>query len=605
MISVSSALSIVLKTVPPPILSTESVPISASTLLNRVLSEDVVCKEGYPRYKVSIVDGYAFSTDVHGDPENFKVGDEWIVMGRIRAGQCVGSVVEKGRGCYYVTTGGRVPEGCDYVVPVEIFKGTGEVGTSVCVDGEEGYYFKLPKNKNVRLPGCDVEKGGRVGWKGQKVEGNNLGLLAMSGRREVECFKMVTIGVMSTGNEIRDVGEGGEEDEGGDWIYDANRPMMIGCLMELGALVMDLGIAKDDVKDLEGRLLKAFSGGCAAVVTTGGASMGDRDYMERVITNLGGSVLFGRLMMKPGKPTTFAKIEAGEHRGKCVFALPGNPCSAWVTGKLLLSPAVRAMQGLVERDGGGGDGGVECMLDGDVRLDADRPEYHRVRVNWEGSMGCYVGRSTGVQRSSRLLSTVGAEGENGNGLLLLPRGKDTEDGWARKGEVFQCILTGRVGGGRRQEGGSGMEREGVRGGLGEGKEEAVRILGGCKGDRRAVKDAIWKVWGEGGVSGVVLTVCDLGDVEGGLGAAGVRDWCGEIRGEGGRNTEAYLGGVVRKWLGGADGGCVDVAVGEEEGRVEVRLDFGGGGGEGEGMEGMWREIKRIIKRAGRERRNLG
>ncbi|GMH46584.1 hypothetical protein TrRE_jg2206, partial [Triparma retinervis] len=144
-----------------------------------------------------------------------------------------------------------------------------------------------------------------------------------------------------------------------------------------------------------------------------------------------------------------------------------------------------------------------------------------------------------------------------------------------------------------------------------GGRGTVRVWGGRKADRERARENIEKVWGDWGEDGgdggdgggLILTVCDLGEVESG---GAVRDWCGNIRGEGGRNAEAYLGEVVRRWMGGARGGMVDVAVGTGEEGVEVRVDFGGGGdGGGKGMEGMWREIKGIMKRAGKQRRRLG
>ena len=172
---------------------------------------------------------------------------------------------------------------------------------------------------------------------------------------------------------------------------------------------MDLGIVADDANELEMRLLQASSQ-CDIIITSGGVSVGSADHVKAVLSRLG-QVVFGRLNMKPGKPTTFATIKRTEGSGTClVFGLPGNPVSCLVTKTLLVDPAVNRMCGAPDT--------VSCLApevlvnfsceSKAIPLDEERPEYHRVRVVYDksanGGRGGYTAYSTGNQRSSRLLS---------------------------------------------------------------------------------------------------------------------------------------------------------------------------------------------------------
>lgn len=173
------------------------------------------------------------------------------------------------------------------------------------------------------------------------------------------------------------------------------------------------------------------------IITSGGVSMGELDLLKPTIErSLGGTIHFGRVNMKPGKPTTFATVPTkstttGSRITKTIFSLPGNPASAVVTFHLFVLPSLHRQSGIVPA----GLPKVNVVLDEDVRMDRSRPEYHRavVQARKDGTLGA---SSTGGQRSSRIGSFKGA-----NALLCMPAG----EGSMKKGDNVEALLMGQVG----------------------------------------------------------------------------------------------------------------------------------------------------------------
>ena len=173
------------------------------------------------------------------------------------------------------------------------------------------------------------------------------------------------------------------------------------------------------------------------IITSGGVSMGELDLLKPTIErSLGGTIHFGRVNMKPGKPTTFATVpvknNAGERVTKTIFSLPGNPASAVVTFHLFVLPSLHQASGIKPA----GLPTIKVVLEEDIRMDAQRPEYHRAFVAVKKDGRLYA-TSTGGQRSSRIGSFKGA-----NALLCMPAGS----GAMKKGEVVDALLMGMLGG---------------------------------------------------------------------------------------------------------------------------------------------------------------
>ena len=244
--------------------------------------------------------------------------------------------------------------------------------------------------------------------------------------------------MLSTGDELVEI----NEIPIGSQIRDSNRHSLISSLKADGLKVIDYGIVRDKEADLEARMVGA-SADCDIVITTGGVSMGVADLVKPLLAKLG-VIHFGRLNMKPGKPTTFATIPKAGGGQTLFFGLPGNPVSCLVTKSLLIEPCIRKLQGLQEN---------KCLhprvsvtLQSKIVLDPERPEYHRARVfssraradrllgDVDLDQSGLVAWSTGDQRSSRLMSM-----KSYNALLCLPQGSSTK-GAVAEGEQVTALL---------------------------------------------------------------------------------------------------------------------------------------------------------------------
>lgn len=226
--------------------------------------------------------------------------------------------------------------------------------------------------------------------------------------KDIKVYKKAIIGLLSSGNELVECHEDGELADGK--IRDSNKPMMKGLLIQSGVSpnqIRDFGSMSDDSEDIHTKMQEALKE-VDILVTTGGVSMGKRDLIKPYVEATG-EVFFGRLNMKPGKPTTFGRIG-----GALVFALPGNPVSCFVTFQLFVLPSIKLLSGSSE------DSVHPLMLKvslqpAKVKLDAERPEYHRAVAVQDASTAKVFAFSTGSQLSSRLLSAKSV-----NCLVYLP-----------------------------------------------------------------------------------------------------------------------------------------------------------------------------------------
>lgn len=326
-----------------------------------------------------------------------------------------------------VTTGGMVPEGSNAVVMVEDTKliqssedGKEELQVEICIS--------VKAKENIREKGSDCKVGQLIASQGQRI-GSELGTLVSVGVRHVKVYRKPRVGVLSSGNEVLDHIHTDELKPG--QIRDTNRITLLAAIQAAGYEAVDLGIVDDDVDEMTERLEEGLSK-VDVLITTGGVSMGEADLMKPILEQkMDATVHFGRVLMKPGKPTTFATVPQGKRGAKLVFALAGNPVSAMVGFHLFVVPGLRRMAGWEKPE----HGLVPVKIEQDIRLDP-RPEYHRVQVKIEH--GELVATSTGAQQSSRMLSLVEA-----NGLLQLPM-RTPEISILRKGTSVPCILIGSL-----------------------------------------------------------------------------------------------------------------------------------------------------------------
>ncbi|KAK7372644.1 hypothetical protein VNO80_06031 [Phaseolus coccineus] len=397
MISVTHAIQTILnvsKRLPP-----LTVPLHDA--LGKVLAQDVRAPDPLPPYAASVKDGYAvIAADGPG---------EYPVVAESRAGDDALGVTLSPGTVAYVTTGGPIPEGADAVVQVE--------NTEVVNDASDGtkrvrILVQTTKGNDIRPVGVDIEKDAIVLTSGERLGASEIGLLATVGVTMVKVYPSPTVAVLSTGDELVEPTTGhlsrGQ-------IRDSNRAMLLAAAVQLQCKVLDLGIAKDD-KECLGRILdKAFASGINILITSGGVSMGDKDFIKPLLEKRG-KVHFDKVLIKPGKPFTFAEIDFPSTESKILaFGLPGNPASSLVCFYLFVVPAIRLLAGWTNPH----HLRVQARLHQPIKTDSFRPEYHRASVKWTDNDGTgnpgFVAVSTGHQVSSRLLSMKSA-----NALLEFP-----------------------------------------------------------------------------------------------------------------------------------------------------------------------------------------
>ncbi|ESO97774.1 hypothetical protein LOTGIDRAFT_104386, partial [Lottia gigantea] len=414
LISVTEALKIVLEH--SQIMKTESVSITEA--LGRYLAEDIFAKDALPPFPASIKDGYAV---VAADGDGLRT-----VIGGSTAGDMPKSKVCPGI-CMRINTGAPLPPGADAVIQVE-----DTVLTKYSEDGKIELEIKLmlvPKlDQDIRRVGSDIAQGSQVLSKGQRLGPAELGLLATVGVTLVSCYALPVVGVMSTGDELVEPGQELKEGQ----IRDSNRTALLSQLKDFGVNPRDLGIAPDTPDGLLQFMKKSLEV-ADVIVTTGGVSMGEKDFVKQVLEkDFKATIHFARVFMKPGKPTTFATMQ---HCGKkkLFFSLPGNPVSALVTCNLYVIPSYHKMIGSPNPK----RTVIKARISQDVRLDA-RPEYHRAVLSWEDGEPLPLAVSTGNQISSRLLSLSSA-----NSLLMLPPKSDSQT-IIKKGEIVDAMIIGRI-----------------------------------------------------------------------------------------------------------------------------------------------------------------
>jgi gephyrin len=435
MLEVEDALVLVMK-------ESESLPSVSVPLLqccHHRSCDDVKAVAPFPAFPVSIMDGYAVCSPI-------KAGT-YPVQSRILAGDADSVCLQPGE-VVYITTGARMPEGADAVIKVEDtadavennneqnsnsdvqITSLSELDRRMPSSSEKFVKINVDVEKagvNVRQIGSDIAVGEVLVSSGQILEPAEVGLLASAGIKSVNCYARPKVGIMSTGTELVDPINNDPLE--GSQIWDSNRAALLASFIQSGCEVIDLGIIGDTYETLQNAILDAVEK-CDVIITSGGVSMGAADLVKPLLAELG-TIHFGRVRMKPGKPTTFASVNrVNVTNGRAlVFGLPGNPASCLVTKALFVDPCLRRLQG-ASSEGALHTQMKATLVGGSIALDPERAEYHRGVV----SVGTVSGRveviSTGNQRSSRLLSM------RANALICLARGT----GVVAEGQVVTVIM---------------------------------------------------------------------------------------------------------------------------------------------------------------------
>ena len=302
-----------------PVSETETLAVRSA--LGRVLGADVVSRIDVPAHTNSAMDGYALiGADLSAD-----AGTRLAVIGTAAAGRPFDGTVAGGQ-CVRIMTGAPMPSGTDTVVMQERVTRDGD--TAIVGAGQK-------TGQHVRAAGEDIAAGSVALHAGTLLRPAEIGILASIGVSEASVLRRPRVAFFSTGDELTSVGE--PLGDGG--IYDSNRYTIYGMLTRLGVEVIDMGIVRDDRAAVEQAFAKA-SAGADAIITSGGVSVGDADYVGEMLQRTG-SVGFWKVAMKPGRPLAFGRIGDA-----LFFGLPGNPISVMATFYQLVQPALQALAGL-------------------------------------------------------------------------------------------------------------------------------------------------------------------------------------------------------------------------------------------------------------------
>lgn len=298
----------------------ETLSLSITDALNYILAEDISSPINVPPYTNSAMDGYAVQAGdlpQKGTKEITIIGTSWAGKpfdGKIQAGECT-----------RIMTGAMIPSGADTVIMQEHVEREGDT-LRIGAGHKAG--------QNVRHAGEDVAQGDTVLAVGKNLSPAELGLLASLGIANVKVKRRLRVAFFSTGDELRPVGEPLGEGQ----IYDSNRYTIHGMLSRLNVDIVDLGVIADDRDAIEQAFLKAADS-ADAVITSGGVSVGDADFVKETLDKLG-NIGFWKIAMKPGKPLAFGKIN-----NAVFFGLPGNPVSVMATFYQFALPTLRRMMG--------------------------------------------------------------------------------------------------------------------------------------------------------------------------------------------------------------------------------------------------------------------
>ncbi len=325
--------------------------IKLDQALGRILSKDITSKLNVPPFNNSAVDGYAFKySDL-----NKKKETTLKLVGRISAGQNLNKKIKKGE-IARIFTGAKLPVGTDTIIMQE---DCNVINNQIVL--KPGIF----KGANIRRKGEDIKSGKKIVSRGLKLRAQDIGLIASIGINEIDVFEKLTVGIFTTGNELYEPGKKAKT----DGIYDSNRYCLKNLLETINCSVKDYGIKKDNKKLIK-NTLKKISKKCDLIITTGGMSVGDEDYVRKVVEK-NGYLNFWNIAIKPGRPVALGNIF-----NKPFIGLPGNPVSVMVTFLKIALPTINKLSGFLSPK----ESNFIVTTDFNFKKKSGRKEFLRVKI---------------------------------------------------------------------------------------------------------------------------------------------------------------------------------------------------------------------------------
>ncbi|MHC6178994.1 molybdopterin molybdotransferase MoeA [Clostridium sp. JNZ X4-2] len=385
MIEIGRALDIVLNNTK----VLESEKVSLIECLNRVLAENISSKDDLPPFDKSSMDGYALkSSDTKDGLSRFKI------IGSIKAGDFLDEEIKSGE-AVKIMTGAAVPKGADAVIQIEKVKAEGN---------ELQVLEKVYCGNNVLKKGEEIKNGDMVFESGKFLRPSEIGMLASLGYDKVYCHKVPKIILITTGDELVDIDEKITRGK----VRNCNEYALTALVKNLNGQVKSYGIIKDSRDEIFNAIKNAFEEG-DIVISSGGVSVGDYDFIEEVLKKIGADIKFTSVQIKPGKPVTFATF-----KNKLFFGLPGNPLSVVNTFEVFAAPAIKKMMGrkdIITKE-------FPVILKDDFKSKGDRENYIYVDIKERG--GNYYAYSVGSQSSNALFTLT-----QSNGIVIVKKGTKT------------------------------------------------------------------------------------------------------------------------------------------------------------------------------------
>ncbi|WP_159124322.1 molybdopterin molybdotransferase MoeA [Acinetobacter variabilis] len=391
LITVDQALELILQHTQ--VLVTERLKLNQA--LNRYLAEDIYSGINLPLFSQSAVDGYALCTQAVIEPER-----EFQLIGEIRAGQQNELQLQDGQ-AVRIFTGAKIPLGTSTVARQEIVQASDSSRIKITE--------QLKVHADIRDVGEEISVGQLLANKGQQLSAGAIASLSMAGINTVEVFQYPKVAVVITGDEVAE----SIEDFVAGKIFDANGPLIEAWFQQAGQQVEIFHVA--DTEAAVRNLIQELSVSHDLILTTGGVSVGDYDFIQPVALNLGFDQIFWKVKQKPGKPMFFAQLQRNDSSHCYLLGLPGNPAAVYVGMQIYTATLLNALQGHKSQPNW-----FNAVLTHDLKMDA-RERFLRVSASFEQSV--LRVKSLSKQQSHMLSNLMQA-----NCLVRIPAGKSLKEG---------------------------------------------------------------------------------------------------------------------------------------------------------------------------------
>ncbi len=384
MIDIDNAVNIICK-------NANKLPLEKKDILsclNKVLAEDIYSKDNLPPFDKSAMDGYAVKSEDTKNCDAQKI-IKFDIRGLIKAGDFCEKELRSGQ-AFKIMTGAPLPKGADAVIEIE----------KVEVEDNILKIFQVvDKDNNVIKLGEEIRAGELALKAGSTIRPVEIGLLASLGYSSVNVYKSPTIALIITGDELIDINSKLQRGK----IRNSNEYSLKALIKNLGAEILSLGIVPDEKDKLKEKVKYALEN-ADIVITSGGASIGDFDFVDNILKEIEADIKYTSVAIKPGKPVTFAI-----YKEKLFFSLPGNPLSLITTFEEFVKPAIEKMMGKQIED----KGIFSVILTEDFKVKKGRKKYVYVEIKEDN--GKHYAYKIGSQCSNHLMTMSKA-----NGIIIIP-----------------------------------------------------------------------------------------------------------------------------------------------------------------------------------------